>query len=74
VLFHDFGDSALMFQALFWIAMNRPMDQRRVLSDLRFRLDERFREEGIVIAFPQRDVHFDSAGPLRVEVIGRSAD
>jgi potassium efflux system protein len=74
VLFNDFGDSALMFQALFWIAMNRPMDQRRVLSDLRFRLDERFREEGIVIAFPQRDVHFDSAGPLRVEVIGRSAD
>jgi len=74
VLFNDFGDSALVFQALFWIEMNRPMEQRRVLSDLRFRLDERFREEAIVIAFPQRDVHVDSAGPLRVEVIGRPVD
>ena len=71
VLFNDFGDSALMFQALFWIEMKRPMDQRRVLSDLRFRLDEKFREAAIVIAFPQRDVHLDSSGPLRVEVIGR---
>lgn len=74
VLFNDFGDSALAFQALFWIEMSRPMDQRRVLSDLRFQLDERFREEGVVIAFPQRDVHLDSAGPLRIELIGKPAD
>jgi len=74
VLFNDFGDSSLVFQAQFWIEMNRPMEQRRVLSDLRFQIDERFREEAIVIAFPQRDVHLDSAGPLRVEVIGKPVD
>jgi len=69
VLFNDFGDSALVFQALFWIEMNRPMEQRRVLSDLRFRLDERFREAGIVIAFPQRDLHLDTLRPLQVQMI-----
>lgn len=68
VLFEDFGDSALVFRALFWIEMNRPMDQRRALSDLRFRLDERFREDGITIAFPQRDVHVDTLRPLDVRL------
>jgi small-conductance mechanosensitive channel len=68
VLFEDFGDSALVFRALFWIVMNRPMDQRKVLSDLRYRVDDRFREEGITIAFPQRDVHLDTTRPLEVRV------
>ncbi len=74
VLFEDFGDSALIFEALFWIVLDRPMDQRRTLSDLRYRLDDRFREDAIVIAFPQRDVHLDTSGPLRVEVIGDPVD
>jgi small-conductance mechanosensitive channel len=69
VLFDDFGDSALIFRALFWIEMKRPMDQRLALSDLRFRLDERFREEGITIAFPQRDLHLDTLRPLDVHLV-----
>jgi len=69
VLFDDFGDSALLFEAMFWIKMFRPMDRRRVLSDLRFRLDELFRENGIVIAFPQRDVHIEGVGPVEVRLI-----
>jgi potassium efflux system protein len=71
VLFDDFGDSALVFEAMFWIKMFRPMDRRRVLSDLRFRLDELFRENGIVIAFPQRDVHLDSLKPVEVRLVDR---
>jgi len=74
VLFNDFGDSALIFQTLFWIEMKRPMDQRGVLSDLRFRLDERFHEAGIVIAFPQRDLHIDSLRPLQVQMVGKPVD
>jgi small-conductance mechanosensitive channel len=69
VLFDDFGDSALIFEALFWIIMKRPMDRRRALSDVRFRIDELFRENGIVIAFPQRDVHLDNLKPLRVRLL-----
>jgi small-conductance mechanosensitive channel len=74
VLFNDFGDSALLFQALFWIELNRPMDQRRTLSDLRFRLDELFREHGITIAFPQRDVHLDATAPLSVRLVDERQD
>jgi small-conductance mechanosensitive channel len=69
VLFEDFGDNALIFEALFWIVMKRPMDRRRALSTVRFRIDELFREDGIVIAFPQRDVHLDGLEPLQVRLL-----
>jgi small-conductance mechanosensitive channel len=69
VLFDEFGDSALIFEALFWIQMKRPMDRRRSLSAVRFRIDELFRENGIVIAFPQRDVHLDNLNPLEIRLL-----
>lgn len=68
VLFDDFGDSSLVFHSQFWIRMQRPMDRRRTLSDIRYRVDELFRQDGIVIAFPQRDVHLDSLSPLTVRL------
>jgi potassium efflux system protein len=37
-----------------------------VRSDLRFRIDELFREHGITIAFPQRDVHLKPAAPIQI--------
>jgi small-conductance mechanosensitive channel len=69
VIFEDFGDSALIFEAMFWVVMRRPMDRRKALSDVRYRIDELFRGEGIVIAFPQRDVHLDGLGPVQVRVV-----
>jgi potassium efflux system protein len=69
VFFADFGDNALMFEAFFWIVMRRPMDRRRTLSDLRFRVDELFREAGITVAFPQRDVHLDTQQPLQIRLL-----
>ena len=74
VLFDDFGDSALVFEALFWIVMKRPMDRRRALSSVRFRIDELFRQNAIVIAFPQRDVHLDSLQPLQVRLLEDDPD
>jgi len=71
VLFEDFGDSALIFTLLFWTHVSRPMDLRRIQSDLRYEIDDRFREEGITIAFPQMDVHLDTLSPLKLD---RSAD
>ena len=61
VLFTDFGDSALLFEAYFWIHAATNMDLRKVRSDIRFQIDELFRQHGIVIAFPQRDVHIDGS-------------
>ena len=69
ILFADFGNNSLDFEAHFWIRMRRLMDRRIIASDLRYRIDEMFREAGIVIAFPQRDVHLDSSQPLEVRVL-----
>ena len=69
VLFTDFGDNALIFEVHFWLRMRRLMDRRTIESDIRYRIDALFREAGIVIAFPQRDVHFDAVKPVEVRVL-----
>lgn len=48
VLFSDFGDNALIFDVYFWLSMTMIMEQRIIESDIRFRMDELFREAGIV--------------------------
>ncbi len=48
------GDSALEFQLLAWIP--DPQLRGRVESDLRMEIVRRFREAGVVIPFPQREV------------------
>lgn len=72
VFFEDFGDNALIFVLLVWVSMVRTGKEqsniRRVESDIRFRIDELFRQEGIVIAFPQRDLHVDSLKPIEVRL------
>ena len=72
VLFDDFGDNALIFMVLIWVRMSRTgmahLYISQVESDIRFRIDELFRQNDIVIAFPQRDVHIDTLKPLEVRV------
>ena len=65
VLFQDFGNSALIFESLFWTQLRPGGDFRRLRSEIRFRIDELFRENDITIAFPQQDVHLD--GILKLE-------
>jgi len=55
VVFKDFGDSALVFSLQFWITDT--WQAELVKSDLRFTIDQLFRENNIQIPFPQRDVH-----------------
>jgi small-conductance mechanosensitive channel len=69
VIFNDFGDNALIFEIYFWISIQRLMDRRVIESDLRFIIDELFREAGIVIAFPQRDIHIDATKPLDLRIV-----
>lgn len=59
VLFQDFGSSSLLFEAFFWTRLRPGGDLRRLRSEIRFRIDELFRENEITIAFPQQDVHLD---------------
>ncbi len=55
VYFQDFGDNSLVFDLYFWT--RNIWDVDIVKSDIRYSIDQLFRENGIVIAFPQRDVH-----------------
>ena len=59
VVFEDFGDNALIFDSYFWIDAVGERDLRKVRSEVRFAISDLFDEAGIVIAFPQRDVHLD---------------
>ena len=62
VLFMDFGESALLFELRCYL---RNIDKMyRTMSDLRFAIYRAFREEGISIPFPQRDLHIKDAGAL----------
>jgi small-conductance mechanosensitive channel len=68
VVFDDFGENALIFEAVFWCQARGERDLRMVRSDVRFHVDELCREHGIVIAFPQRDVHLHAKTPLAITV------
>ena len=59
VLFNDFGESSLQFTVYFWI--EKPFLRKLISSNIRFRIDEAFRANGIRIPFPQRDVHVHQA-------------
>lgn len=55
VFFTGFGDSALEFELLVWIA--EPSKQLLIKSDLYFAIETRLRQQEIEIPFPQRDLH-----------------
>jgi small-conductance mechanosensitive channel len=73
VLFSDFGDNSLLFTLYFHVLARRLVDRLQIESDLRFAIDDLFRNADIVIAYPQRDVHLDSLKPLEVRVLGDRA-
>jgi small-conductance mechanosensitive channel len=61
VLFEDFGDSALVFSVHFFI--NDSFVDPKIKSEIRFRIDNLFRENNVTIPFPQRDVHLFTQAP-----------
>ena len=63
VLFNDFGDNALILHLRFWI-MHIVLAKDRVSSEIRFEIDRVFKERGIEIAYPQRDIHVRSVEGL----------
>ena len=57
VIFTDFGDSALNFVLRLWTDVDHMLE---VDTNIRFRIDKKFRENNIEISFPQRDIHIRS--------------
>ncbi len=62
--FEDFGDNALVL----WLRCFIAEDRVTAWTNLRTVIYEKFEAAGIVIAFPQRDVHLDVMHPLRIEI------
>ena len=71
-LFLGFGDNSLNFELRVFI--DDPLKRRKISHQLHRSIDDEFRRAGIVIAFPQRDVHLDQIGPLEVNVVSDRAD
>jgi small-conductance mechanosensitive channel len=65
VFLTQFGENAIGFELVVWSSemSHRPS---RFKSDLNFAIEEKFREAGIQIPFPQRDLHIRS-GVLKAE-------
>ena len=67
VFLNKFGDNSIDFELVVW---SSEMSYRpsRYRSDLNFAIEKKFREAGIEIAFPQRDLHI-RGGVLKVETV-----
>ena len=66
IIFSDFGDNSLNMVCRFYIENIDNMWP--VKTALHLEIYRRFEEAGIVISFPQRDVHLDSEKPLRISI------
>jgi small-conductance mechanosensitive channel len=69
VLFEDFADNALTFTVYFWLELVLVRDNRAIVSEIRHRISEALARSGMVIAFPQRDVHIDAQSPIAVKIV-----
>jgi small-conductance mechanosensitive channel len=59
VRFEGFGDSSLNFELMIW-TITQVQTPKLLVSDLNFAIFRAFREAGIEIPFPQRDVYLKS--------------
>jgi potassium efflux system protein len=69
--FEGFGDNSLTFILRAYL----PGMEKRIAttSELHMKIDKLFREAGITIAFPQRDVHLDASSPVDVRVVSEES-
>ncbi len=65
VFLEKFGENSLDFELVVW-SSEMSYRPRRYRSDLNFAMEEKLREAGIEIAFPQRDLHIRS-GVVKVQ-------
>ena len=74
IVFEDFGDNALVFEAYFWCDVRGDRLMREIRSDIRTNIAELFERNGIVVAYPQTDVHLDTSEPLEVRLSDNGQD
>ncbi len=69
-LFTGFGDSTLNFELR--VFAGSVLDRATIAHELHMAIAKAFREQGIEISYPQRDVHIDSSSPIEVVLKPRS--
>ncbi|MGK7872694.1 MAG: hypothetical protein AB4426_05085 [Xenococcaceae cyanobacterium] len=70
-MFWDFGDSSLVFQVYFSIEVHNKMQRWEFESLVRYSINDTLNDAGIVIAFPQTDVHLDTSKPINMRILKR---
>jgi potassium efflux system protein len=67
ITFDEFGDSSLLISLRYLI---EHLDQRLIVdSEIRLQINRRFKEVGIVVAYPRRDIHLDTSQPLEIKMV-----
>ena len=66
----NFGDSSIDFILLFWVA-DVTLGRWKPQSDVMFAIWHKFRDNGIEIPFPQRDLHIKSPAALKEFIDGQ---
>lgn len=67
VVFADFGADSLKFELRYSVRLSETR-KSEVESELRFTIDQLFADRGLVIAYPQRDVHLNVLRPVEVRL------
>jgi potassium-dependent mechanosensitive channel len=65
----EFGESTLVFKVYFWLSLSAAKPRPVVESDLRCTIERVFREQGITIPVPQRNIQVETKNPVNVRVI-----
>jgi small-conductance mechanosensitive channel len=65
VLLRDFGESSWNMRLRLWI--DNPQGHHGIRSDINCAIVRKFREKGVEIPFPQRDIHVRSPLPLPID-------
>jgi small-conductance mechanosensitive channel len=68
VMFQDFADSTLVFEVFFRVKVKNTVQRYIKESDVRYSLNDALTKNGIVIAFPQADIHLDTKNPIDVKI------
>ena len=67
ITFDAFGDNSLLLTLRCYLAS---LDRRLIIaSEIREKINDLYNANGVVIAFPQRDVHLNTLSPLEVHVL-----
>ncbi|MBN2706085.1 MAG: mechanosensitive ion channel, partial [Deltaproteobacteria bacterium] len=64
IFFEGFGDNSLDFSIRVWCRMTNLKAPTGLKSEYYFALFRKFKQAGITIPFPQRDLHLQSASPV----------